>query len=54
MDFLKKNWELVVMLVISIAVAYTAVYFLGKDNPIEQEVEQVIEAETGVKIDLTP
>lgn len=54
MDFLKKNWELVAILIISIAVAYVSVLFLGKDNPIEEEIEKVIEVETGVKVDLTP
>lgn len=54
MDFLKKNWELVTILMISISVAYASVVFLGRDNPIEEEAEKVIEAETGLKIDLTP
>lgn len=29
-------------------------FFLGKDNPIEQEAEQIIHEETGLSIDLSP
>ncbi len=29
-------------------------FFLAKDNPIEEKMEEIIEAETGVKVDLSP
>ena len=29
-------------------------YFLGKDNPIEEICEEIIELETGKDVDLTP
>lgn len=53
-DFLAKNWKIIVILMVGILVAYGSVAFLGKNNPIELEIEKVIEVETGVKIDLTP
>lgn len=42
------------LLIILVIVAYGSVLFLGNDNKIEQEIEEVIADETGVKIDLTP
>jgi len=53
-DFMSKRWEIIVIIIASIAAGYVSVIFLGKDNPVESEVEKVIEIETGVKIDLTP
>ncbi len=35
-------------------VGITSTYFLGPDNPIEEVAEDVIEEETGKKVDLTP
>ena len=29
-------------------------YFLGKDNPVEEICEEIIELETGKDVDLTP
>lgn len=48
------NLWLIAVVLILVVVAYGSVIFLGKDNKIETEIEAVIEAETGVKIDLTP
>lgn len=48
------NLWLIAVVSILVVVAYGSVIFLGKDNKIETEIEAVIEAETGVKIDLTP
>ncbi len=53
-DFLSKNWKVITIIVVGVIVAYASVVFLGKDNQIEQDVEKVIETETGIKIDLTP
>jgi len=53
-DFLSKNWKVIVILVVGVVIAYGSVLYLGKNNPIELEVEKVIEVETGVKLDLTP
>lgn len=47
------NW-IIIVVVICIIVGYASVAFLGKNNPIELEVEKVIEVETGVRVDLTP
>lgn len=45
----------IIIIVISAAfIGLVSVAFLGKDNPIEQEAEKVIEAETGIKLDITP
>lgn len=35
-------------------IGLSSVIFLGKDNPIEKEVEKIIEVETGLNIDLSP
>lgn len=48
-----KLW-LIALIFILVAVGYGSVLFLGKDNKIEQDIEVVIEGETGIKIDLTP
>lgn len=53
-EILRENWEFIVIFIILITIGYTSGLFLGKDNPIEQEVEKIIEVETGVKVDLTP
>jgi len=34
--------------------AYGSVLVLGKNNPVELDIEKVIEVETGLKVDLTP
>lgn len=47
------KWHIIIV-VSSIIIAYSSVYFLGKNNPIELEVENFIEQETGYHIDLTP
>jgi hypothetical protein len=43
---------IVIFLVIILGVG--SVYFLGDDNPVEEIAEEIIEEETGIKIDLTP
>lgn len=44
---------LIIIIVVS-AVGLVSVKFLGDDNPIEEVAEDVIQVETGAKIDLTP
>lgn len=34
-------------------IGYVSYYFLGADNPVEEECEKVIQEETGLKIDLS-
>lgn len=51
--FISRNWTLI-LIIISLMLGYISIIFLGKDNLLEEEIEKVISAETGVKIDLTP
>lgn len=53
-DFFAKRWLVIVIVISCIIAGYVSVIVLGKDNPVEQDVELVIETETGIKIDLTP
>lgn len=53
-DFLNSKFFVVMIIFILVIIAYSSVFFLGKNNPIELEIEKVIETETGLKIDLTP
>ena len=53
-DFLAKNWKVILIVTVGVIVAYGSVVFMGKNNPIELDIEKVIEAETGIKVDLTP
>lgn len=53
-EFLEKNWPIILIIITTVVVAYGSVVILGKNNPIEIEAEKVIEAETGLKVDLTP
>lgn len=52
--FFVKNCWVIIIIIACILVGYASVAFLGRDNQVEVAVEKVIEAETGVKIDLTP
>lgn len=49
----KYNW-IIIIVIICVVVGYISVIFLGKNNPIELEIEKVIEIETGLHVDLTP
>lgn len=42
------------IILISTLVGVVSVKFFGKDNPIEETAEEVIEAHTGKEVDLTP
>lgn len=42
------------ILVVALGVGYLSTRWLGEDNPIEEVAEEVIEAQTGADIDLTP
>lgn len=54
-EFVKKfiftKWFVVIMVGV---LGFTSTYFLGPDNPIEQEAEKIIKNETGKDIDLSP
>lgn len=54
LNFLKTQKWIILILVISIILAYFSVMLLGKNNIVELEVEKVIEIETGVEVNLTP
>lgn len=53
-EILSKNWIMIIILISCILIGYVSMIFLGKDNQVEQEVEKIIEIETGIRIDLTP
>jgi uncharacterized protein YpmB len=52
----QKRENIIKMIVIFLVVilGVGSVYFLGDDNPVEEIAEEIIEEETGIKIDLTP
>lgn len=52
--FFLKSWLVIIIVFSCIITGYASVIFLGKDNLVEEEIEKVIEAETGVKFELTP
>lgn len=43
-----------IIIILVVIIGFSSVYFLGDDNPIEEISEKIIQAETGVDIDLTP
>lgn len=45
---------IVVVLVATVLFGLVSQFFYGNDNAFEQAAEQVIEKETGMKIDLSP
>lgn len=53
-EFLSRNRWTIIIILISIMVGYASVAFLGPNNQVEVAVEKVIEAETGLRVDLTP
>jgi hypothetical protein len=48
----KNKWALLIT-TIAIVIGFGSIYFLGKYNPIEQEAEKIVEAETGMVVDLS-
>lgn len=50
------DFGIIVFIVIAVAaiVGAVSIEFLGNDNLVEQAAEEVIEVETGKKIDLSP
>lgn len=53
-NFWFKNWHIILIITSCIVIGYASVTLWGPDNPIEQDVEKVIEAQTGISVDLTP
>lgn len=50
-----QKYKWIILIVAScVMVGYLSVLVFGKNNPIELEIEKVIEAETGLHVDLTP
>jgi len=44
----------IVIAILAAAVGYGSYKWLGPDNPVEQACEEVIKAETGETVDLSP
>lgn len=53
-DIIKPNMLMLVFMFVILVIGFGSVYFLGRNNPIELAVEEVIAEETGLKVDLTP
>lgn len=53
-SMITSKTAVIIIVIIAAFIGLASVAFLGKDNPIEQEAEKVIEAETGIKLDITP
>lgn len=50
-----QTYKWVIIIVAScVMIGYLSVLILGKNNPIELEIEKVIESETGLHVNLTP
>ena len=58
LDTMKGFWSkyrfFIMFSLLLILIGYGSAAILGKNNPIEQEVEKVLDAETGLDIKLTP
>lgn len=52
--FFSNSKYIIVITIVCLIIAYASVAFLGKDNIVEQEIEKVIQIETGISLDLTP
>lgn len=52
--FFVRNWVLIIIIATAVISGYASVVFLGNDNVVEENVEKIIEAQTGVKVELTP
>lgn len=50
----KENIIKMIVIILIVILGVGSVYFLGDDNPVEEICEEIIEEETGIKIDLTP
>jgi hypothetical protein len=44
----------IIIAVVAAGVGIGSYYWLGADNPIEEECEKVIKDETGMSVDLSP
>lgn len=53
-EMIAPNKTVVLICLFVALIAYFSLFFLPRDNPIEQAAEKVIEEETGFIIDLTP
>jgi len=54
MKLYSLSLTIIIIIAAAAAVGVASRYFLGDDNPIEQVAEEVIEVETGEKVDLSP
>ncbi len=50
----KENIKKMLIVILVIILGLGSAWFLGEDNPIEETSEEVIKAETGINVDLTP
>jgi hypothetical protein len=51
---MKSAYIMVAAVFSAMVVTIASVFFLGKDNPVEQAAEAVVKAETGLDVDFTP
>ena len=51
---IKNPWIMLIILVVALAIGFISIKFLGSDNVVEEAAEEVIKAETGVDLDLSP
>ena len=58
LDTIKGFWSkyrsMIIISFLLILIGYGSAAILGKNNPIEKEVEKVLDAETGLDIKLMP
>lgn len=54
LKYFKPYQYIVLIVIISLIIGYLSVPFLGKNNPIEEAVEEIIRQETGISLELTP
>ena len=51
------NKEVIVFFLVAIIAAtigFFSIKYLGRDNPVEQQMEKVIKDQTGLELDLSP
>jgi uncharacterized protein YpmB len=50
----KENIIKMIVVILVVILGISSAYFLGDDNPVEETSEEVIKAQTGIDVDLTP
>lgn len=52
-DFFSKNFYIIIFSSICLLLAYASVIYFGSNNIFEIKLEEIIEAETGIKVDIS-